>query len=101
MYPEVHNLASATLCWSDVEAKALQTPQMHHRIFSSLPTKREVLDPLRTLEGDHKPLQAWGNIWNLIGCSQEITMKASHLRNLHYLIEGPKKTIKITKPSRV
>jgi hypothetical protein len=55
MYPEVYTLTSATLRWSGVEAQSL--PQHHEGLtvfFSSLPTKREVLDPLWNLEGGHR-----------------------------------------------
>lgn len=38
--------------------------------------------------------EACSNLHDIIGCSQEISTKASCLRNLHNLIEGPKNTTK-------
>jgi hypothetical protein len=62
MYPEVHTLASATLRWSGVEAQCSPNTTMAHRISSSLPTKREVLDPLWNLEGGHRTRTKLGAI---------------------------------------
>jgi hypothetical protein len=45
MYPKVHNLADANLCWSAVETQGFPNSTEAHRILLDLPTKSEVIDP--------------------------------------------------------
>jgi hypothetical protein len=100
MYPKVHILASASFCWSGMEAQGSQNPRKASPYSPrSFPPKGKLsMEPWGWSSNPHKP---WENLHNLIGDSQEISMKTLVLRNLHNLTESSKNITKITKPSRV
>ena len=83
MYPEVHFTKEATLRWSGVEAKAPQAPQWLTVISSSLPTKGSASTTMGPLRAVTEPVQAWGNLHNLIGGSQVITAVLHTTRKSH------------------
>jgi hypothetical protein len=90
MYPEVHTLASANLRWSGVEAQGSPTPQRLTVISSSPPTKMEDPTTMEHLKAVTKPIQAWGNLHNSIGGSQESPLRHHKAwEDLHNLIGGP------------
>jgi hypothetical protein len=90
MYPEVNTLASANLRWSDVEAQGSPTPRRLTVISSSPPTKMEDPTTMGHLRVVTEPIQAWGNLHNSIGGSQESPLR--HYKaweDLHNLIGDP------------
>ena len=102
MYPEVHTLASATLCWSGVETQgspnATKASPYSPRAF---PPKGKPSIHYRTLRVVTEPAQSLGQSPQLNWRLPINRHKGLHLRNLHNLIGGPKNTTKTTKPSRV
>ena len=87
MYPEVHTLASANLRWSGVEAQGSPNATV---ISSSPPTKMEDPTTMGHLRVVTKPVQAWGNLHNSIGGSQESPLRHHKAwEDLHNLIGGP------------
>jgi hypothetical protein len=75
MYPKVHTLAGANLRWSGVEAQGYPNATEAHRNPSSPPSKMEDPTTMGHLGVVTEPVQAWGNLHNLIGGSQESPLR--------------------------
>jgi hypothetical protein len=73
MYLQVHTLSDANLHWRTVEAhKAPQMPRRLTVFSSSHPPYMEDRSTMGPLRAVTEPVQAWGNLHNLIGGSQVI-----------------------------
>ena len=91
MYPEVHTLVGATLRWSGVEEQGTPNATMVHRILLEPSHQkgklRSTKGPLRVVT---EPVQACGELHNLIGGSQVISTKITSLRQTPQQLEDPK-----------
>jgi hypothetical protein len=90
MYPEVHTLAGANLCWSGVEAQGSPNITETHRNLLGPPTKMKEPTTMGQLRAVTEPVQAWGNLHNLVGGSKESPLRNHKAwEDIHNLIGGP------------
>jgi hypothetical protein len=90
MYPEVHTLASANLYWSSVEAQGSPNATEAHRNLLEPSHQDGRPTTMGHLRAVTEPVQAWGNLHNPIGGSQESPLRHHKAwEDLHNLIGGP------------
>jgi hypothetical protein len=75
MYPKVHILAVIISIGAVWRHKAPQTPRRLTVIFLSPPTKMEYLTTMGHFRAVTEPIQAWSHLHNLIGGSQESSLR--------------------------